>query len=42
MSRDVDIVDITVGTIKDGVVDDAVRELWLFIVIVGEGEVAED
>ena len=42
MSRVVDIVDIIVGTIKDGVVDDAVRELWLFIVIVGEGEVPED
>ena len=42
MSRNVDIVDITVGTIKNGVVDDAVRELWLFIVIVGECRVAED
>jgi hypothetical protein len=40
---DIDIVDITVGTMKNGVIDGAImRELWLLIVIVEGGEVADD
>ena len=42
VSRDIDIVDITVGTMKNGVIDGAMRELWLLIVIVEGGEVADD
>jgi hypothetical protein len=42
MSRCIEIVDVTVGTMKNGVVDGAMRERWLLIVIVGGGEVADD
>jgi hypothetical protein len=40
MSRCIEIVDVTVGTVKNGVVDGAMGELWLLIV--GGGEVADD
>jgi hypothetical protein len=36
--RDIDIVDVAFGTMKDG----AKRELWLLIVIIGGCEVADD
>jgi hypothetical protein len=39
VSRCIDIVDVTM---KNGVVDGAMRELWLLIVIVGGDEVADD
>ena len=39
--RYIDIVDITVGTIKNGVVDEAYREFWLLIVVARRG-VTED
>jgi hypothetical protein len=35
VSRYIDIVDVTVGTMKNGVVDRAMRELRLLIEIVG-------
>ena len=39
MSRCIDIVDVTVGTMKNGVVDGA---MWLLLVMVGGNEVAND
>jgi hypothetical protein len=42
VSRCIDIVDVTVGTMKNGVVDGAMRELWLLIIIVGGDKVADD
>jgi hypothetical protein len=42
MLRCIEIVDVIVGTMKNRVVDGAMRELWLLIMIVGGGEVADD
>ena len=42
MLRYFDIVDVTVGTMKDGIVDGAMKELWLLMVMVGRCEVADD
>jgi hypothetical protein len=42
VSRYFDIVDVTVGTMKDGIIDGAMKELWLLMVTVGGCEVADD